>query len=241
MHKFDLLVFLHMHKCAGGTVVKCATDAGFVFPEGHKNGNLSLPNGEPVRYQGISAGGLRELLLRQIGGGVNFMAIEWDFPRFELFPGDLNLGFFTILRSPLSRVLSNYKMDKMYQWVPRDLKFRDYADGSALFRSNNYYVRKLGNIGTSKVVDRQDVKYACSVLDRFDEVIVLESGKLADGLRRLGMPVNEVPRMNDLARVAAITGYRNEASLRVGFDAQYNFHRDNTADNFLYFDYASRP
>lgn len=194
-----LYVFLHMHKCAGSYVVKNAQAAGFVLPEGHHNGNLHGKDGRPIKYAAMSPGDLRGVLLEQVSKGTNFIAMEWDFPRLETFPQDLDIVFLTVLRDPLSRAISNYRMDKINGWCDREIRFLEYIDHSALYRSNNYFVRMLCNAGISREVGVPDLDYACSVLEKFRMVAVLEQNDLPERLERIGIDCKDRSPANTLS------------------------------------------
>ena len=192
-------IFLHMHKCAGTYVVHSAIKSGFTLPQGHQNGNLHDEVGQPVRYGDMSPDELRSFFANQRAKGTDFLAMEWDFPRLHDFPADMGLRFFTALRDPLSRAISNYRMDKIFGWCDPALSFREYMDGSALYRCDNYYTRKLCNAGLFRQIGRDDFAFACSVLNKFDEVIVLGIDDINAKLARVGITCYASSATNALA------------------------------------------
>ena len=181
-------IFLHMHKCAGTYVVHAAQRSGFVLPADHRNGNLPEAEGRQVFYAGMPRERLRAILSRERARGTNFLAMEWDFPCIEDFPCDLGLRFLTVLRDPLARARSNFRMDKVNGWCDHpDVTFTGHFDGLWLYRSHDYYTRKLCAAGRHRALRGEDFTRADAVLARFDAVIVLGRDNVDPCLARLGM------------------------------------------------------
>src|SRR5271167_2538550 len=106
-----MFVFAHLRKCAGTSVVRAAERSGLRLPAGHVNGH-------PVSSPGQALGGLAKMTGAELDGllrpmaeaGVEFVAVEWDFPRFEQFPEDLGLRFFTIFCDPVERLFVKFHL-----------------------------------------------------------------------------------------------------------------------------------
>ena len=57
-----MIVYLHMHKCAGTSVVRAAQASGLRLPALHQNGNLLDPDGKPLKYRHVPRTDLAMLL-----------------------------------------------------------------------------------------------------------------------------------------------------------------------------------
>ena len=197
-----MIIYLHMHKCAGTSVVRAAQNSGLRLPANHRNGNLLDDEDNPVKYRRVAHDEFVALIRRQIDQPVDFMAMEWDFPRWEMFNGLPPLRFFTTLRDPLARAISNFRMDKVAAWIDRDATFADYINGDALYCSDNYYVKILCQLWPRDTATQADLDYALAVLARFEAVIVVEQGNMAKVLPRFGIaPLQR--RANAFVRDAA--------------------------------------
>lgn len=186
-----MIIYLHMHKCAGTSVIRSAEASGLRLPEHSRNGNLLLEDGRPRKYRGMARDDLAVLLRRQIDNGVEFMAMEWDFPRWEMFDGAGALRFFTTLRDPLARAISNFKMDKVAGWIAPETRFADYINGDALYCSDNYYIKMLCQLWPKDSPGPAEFDYAMKVLARFEAVIVVEQGNMRDVLSRFAITLEQ--------------------------------------------------
>ncbi len=228
-----MIIYLHMHKCAGTSVIRAAQASGLRLPAVHQNGNLLNAAGKPVKYRPMPRRDVVALLRRQIDAGVEFMAMEWDFPRWDTFDGIDGLRFFTTLRDPLARAISNFKMDKVAGWIAQDLSFRPYLNGAALYCADNYYVKMLGQLRPRDVVIPADLDYALAVLARFEGVIVVEQGNMHDVLARFGI-APEPQRFNAFDGDAARNRLGNDRQLWVSQAEIRDFIARNAFDYTLY-------
>jgi hypothetical protein len=232
-----MILYLHMHKCAGTSVVCAAQASGMRLPKSHKNGNLIGEDDRPIKYRRLARPDLAALLQRQIDDGVQFMAMEWDFPRWEMFEGLAPLRFFTSLRDPLARAISNFRMDKVAGWIDRDVAFADYVNGDALYCSDNYYVKILCQLWPKDMATPADRDYAMAVLARFEAVIVVEQGNMGDVLARFGMTPPE-RRFNVFAAEAAREGELNARQMAVSQPEIRDFIARNALDYDIYRHYT---
>lgn len=182
-----MIVFLHMHKAAGSSIIRSAAASGLRLPAVHQNGNLLNPDGSPIKYRRVDRDGLHALLDRQIADGVDFMAMEWDFPRWDWLAERDDLTWFTVLRDPLDRAISNFRMDKVAEWIPRERRFDDYVNGDALYCSENYYIKIINQLWPLDTATEAHLARAETILRHFSGVIVLEAGNMARVLGRLGI------------------------------------------------------
>lgn len=228
-----MIIYLHMHKCAGTSVIRAAQASGLRLPAVHQNGNLLNEDGSPLKYRGMARETLAALLNRHIDAGVEFMAMEWDFPRRDVFDGIGPLRFFTTLRDPLSRAISNFKMDKVAGWIDPDQSFADYIDGGALYCSDNYYVKILGQLWPKDNPGAADLEHALAMLTRCDGVIVIEQGNMQRVLARFGI-VPLARRFNTFEAGAARTRLDDNRLLAVSENEARDFIARNTLDYALY-------
>ena len=148
-----MLVFAHLRKCAGTSVVEAAERAGVVLPPDHVNGHL--PGAEGHALAGLSRLSPAQLdgILRPLAqGGVQFLAIEWDFPAFDRFPTDLDLRFFTIFRDPVERALSNYAYD-VAMGYSRARNLREWMEHPGIWtqpQSRNGWSRRIWISATAR-------------------------------------------------------------------------------------------
>lgn len=192
-----MLIFLHMHKCAGSTVVKKAKKSGFTLAWNHSNGNLVDAAGNQIKYEGTSRARLKRIVNRHRRKGVNFFAIEWDFPPIEYFDEVEPVDLFTVLREPFSRAQSNFVFAKVKERVDPALSFRDFMNMSytregPTFRSANYFVRKVVGEESTVPLTELHLKRAIDIMERFAAVVVLGHHDLDAELAKLGI-TSKVP------------------------------------------------
>ena len=228
-----MIVYLHMHKCAGTSVVRSALSSGLRLPAMHQNGNLVDDAQKPLKYRGMEREALIGLLQRQRDDGVEFVAMEWDFPRFDLFGAMPGLRFFTSLREPVARAISNFKMDKAAGWIVPDMRFADYINGDALYRSDNYYTKILGQLWPKDIATPADLDRAVNVLAAFEAVIVVEQGNMAHVLRKFGITL-EPQRANRFDAEQARARLGDDRSLAVDRQEIGDFIARNALDFALY-------
>ena len=228
-----MIIYLHMHKCAGTSVIRSAQASGLRLPEVHQNGNLLDADAKPLKYRGMRRQDLIALLQRHRDDGVQFFAMEWDFPRFHMFDALPDLRFFTSLREPVARAISNFRMDKVAGWIAPEMRFGDYINGDALYRSDNYYTRILGQLWPKDTATPADLDHALAVLAGFEAVIVVEQGNMAQVLPRFGIAA-EPRRFNRFDAEAARARLGDDWHLRVSQREIGDFIARNAFDFALY-------
>ncbi len=189
-------VFLHMHRAGGSAIIRAALEAGLKFPLHHQHGHLGYNDGLPVYFTGKDAAQVHADLAPAITEEAEFFSLEWDFPRFEFFPQSVHWRFFTVLRNPLLRAMSNYRMDKINGWIPRELSFSEFMDGAALYRASNYYTKKLCSLWPLDEISNDHYEYAESVLRRFSAVFIIEDADLHRKVSEFGIPFTSTPINN---------------------------------------------
>jgi hypothetical protein len=228
-----MIVYLHMHKCAGTSVIRAARASGLRLPQAHRNGNLVDAAGTEIKFRRMGADAVVALLRRQIDAGVEFMAMEWDFPALATLDRVGPLRLFTSLRDPLARAISNFKMDKVAGWIDPAITFTDYVDADALYRADNYYVKMLGARWPADAMSEADLDHALAVLARFERVIVVEQGNMAAVLAAFGITPGAV-RANAFNHGAARKRLGGDRRLWVGQDEMRAFIARNALDYRLY-------
>ena len=193
-----MMIFVHMHKCAGSTVVRKARNGGLRLPVEHHNGNLVDARGKHVRYDRLPRADLHRLLEQQQADGVEFFAMEWDFPILEDLEGVVPLEIFTVLRDPYERVLSNYRFAKLTGAVRQEVVFQQfmnwsYTKAGPLARSSNYFTRKLSAAESMDSLDERNLDRAMEVLSKFKTVVILGVQDLDAELAKIGLTAEVKP------------------------------------------------
>ena len=194
-----MFVFAHLHKCAGTSVVREARRAGMVLPVGHQNGHLRDSAGHALGGMSrMSTAELDGLLRSLVQRGVQFLAIEWDFPLLEKFPKDLDLRFFTIFRDPVERILSNYAYDVTMGFSPAR-SLREWMELPEIWARPNYDCRFFSELRVEDVVEPSHVDYVAGTLSTHFKV-AFTGDHLLDFLRNdVGLPFVELPRDNKVS------------------------------------------
>jgi hypothetical protein len=201
----EFVFFVHTHKCAGTSVIHLfGEDESFrACDNWQRNGAMPqyFQDLKPIEsYDDLDAAYGKESIARAVAGfkrsGINFVATEWVVPKEENLPFGDEMFYFTILRDPFARFLSNYHFDAQrgYRRVPSPYQFRD----ASMFRRYNYYTRFFGsrlNKDTAPVTER-DFERALSLLERFNAVIILEQPETFELLRPLGVDLSKLRRKN---------------------------------------------
>ena len=230
-----MLLFVHMHKCAGSTVRKSAQRSGLNLPSPHRNGNLLDASGAAVKYAPLDDDQAREILRTQRDAGVDFMAMEWDFPSIRAIPRR-DVQIFTVLRDPLERAVSNFKYAKLRGSTKETTNFREFFGRSSgarqpLSRSNNYYVRKLSAGAPDKTLVVEDLRSAEAALRRFASVILLGKDDLQVSLMSLG--ITEFANTNITSQIKAVPGLSADA-ITVSDEDMAWFEKHNRFDRRLF-------
>ncbi|MCM0621832.1 sulfotransferase family protein [Nocardioides sp. BSK12Z-4] len=157
---------------------------GEKFAEHSHNGNPHREDGRPVRTWEMSDRGFRTYLRGLKEDGVTFAASEWGLPLAAL--EDENSFSFTILRDPISRIVSNYTFDVQGGYTSwRNVNSWQAFEGGNWAR-DNYYVRTLvGRDWHEDMEETEALDMALRRLGNFDAVLILEDGQLERRVREL--------------------------------------------------------
>jgi hypothetical protein len=226
-----MFLFAHLHKCAGTSVVRAAQDAGLVLPPGHVNGHPPGKDGRPLGgLSWMSVAKLDGVLRPLVQAGVQLTAIEWDFPRFEKFPTDLGLRFFTIVRDPLERMLSNYAYNVTTSRNPaRNLQ--DWMANSGIWTQPNYYCRFFSGLRARDAVASSHVDYAAGVLSAHFKVGFFGDDLLDFLAADVGLPIRSFPKTN---AVSPWRKFLKRSRLRISPGERERLREMNALDYQLY-------
>lgn len=147
------------------------------------------------------------MLEAQFRSGVEFFAIEMDFPQIEYFECDIPIELFTVVRDPWDRAVSNFRYAKLVGNARPDMSFREFMNRSysmpgPLPRSSNYFTRKLCSAESVEKLAPSHLDRALKVIESFRSVILLNHDDLEKELQKLGMgaEVKSKKRAADLRR-----------------------------------------
>jgi hypothetical protein len=226
-----VFVLAHLHKCAGTSVVRAAARAGIRLPRGHVNGNL--PNKEGDALGGVSRmspARIDRLLRPLVQEGVQLLAFEWDFPVVEKFPTDLDLRFFTIVRDPVERALSNYAYAvTMSGSTARHL--RDWMDQPAIWTRPNYYCRYFAGLRGEDAVKPSHVDYVAETLSAHFKVAFFGDDLLDFLVSEVGLPIKSLAKEN---KVSAWQKLLKRSRLRISAGERAELRERNALDYELY-------
>lgn len=230
-----MLVFLHLHKAAGTTVVRAAIESGLKLPKNHANGHPTDSEGNRVMLDAMKQEELESFFGKLRDDSVEFLAIEWGFPRIERLDSVPGLQFATVLRDPVDRAISNYRMDMVYQYSgDRVFGFDTYTKEPGIYCADNYYLRFFCDLDHSIEVEQEHFDYAKNVLaDRIDTV-VLEVDGLAPRFEKYGLVESSFHHFNAANDNTRYQNYQGSASMKVGDPSIIRFIARNAFDYALY-------
>lgn len=188
-----MIFFFHCHKAGGTTVVESAMSAGFTLSEGHANGNLVEKDGSLTEWDTISDDEAVSRIQAQINAGVDFLAFEFTQPKPAVLDHFPEARRITVLRDPLARMVSNFRMDMTLGYVNPEgiyglLSYTARTD--AVYRSDNYYIRYFCRLDPHEPVHQEHLDYAIRFLQCFDMTSVLETTAFLPDLAAEGLLAN---------------------------------------------------
>lgn len=230
-----MIVFAHLHKAAGTSVVNAAVKSGFRFPNNHANGHPLDSEGKRILLNEMPAEQIHALFLEMRDEKVEFMALEWGFPRFESFFGIPDLNFVTVLRDPVDRAISNYKMDLVQGYAGRRVfGFDTYTKQATQYCASNYYVRFFCSLTHCESLTMEHFEYTKHLLSSEFRTLILEANDLEESLCEMGFEPGSVGHDNALEGSVPLANYAGKAPLKVTDDDVINFISANGFDIALF-------
>ena len=232
-------IFFHCHKAAGTTVTHAAAASGMRLPDGHRNGNPVDGDGRIIDWAKLPDDETQALLEEYKRSGIDMISFEFSMPKWSVLEAVEGLEFFTVLREPIARAFSNYRMDILNNYVKRDrvFGFASYMSSESLFRSDNYYTRFFSRVSPKAKLTRDHLAFARRRLEGFSAVAVLERNNLAQKFRPLGFdPDAFTPTNTRAGKKKKIERYReNPDQIDIDtFPVDPDFHAENMFDTALY-------
>lgn len=203
MNKF--IFFIHVHKCAGTAIVDLFSQQDSI----KMSAGWKWRNGIPKYFQELkpitdygefddkyNKAKIDEFMSRMSKNGVNFVATEWAIPKMENLPFGPKNYYFTVLRDPFERYLSNYYFDKQRGYRVVDSIY-DYPDGR-MTREPDYYTRLFSSHleRDPSPTTESDYKRAIALLNKLDAVIIQEDSRTFDLLKQLDVDTSLLRRKN---------------------------------------------
>ena len=230
-----MIIFAHLHKAAGTSVVNAAIKSGFRLPERHANGHPVDDRGRNILLDRMEKTDVDAFFSRLHERDVRFVAIEWGFPRFEYLSDIEDLQLVTILRDPVDRAISNYRMDIVYQYAGGNVfGFDSYTRESVLHCANNYYVRFFCGLSPTDSIDMDHYEYAKKLLAEHFRVVVLGKDELDTSFSQFGFKKSAFSHDNRLHGSGEYLDYRGVRALRVKDEDIIKFIACNSYDIALF-------
>ena len=173
------------------------------LPSNHLNGHPAGPDGHALSGMARMTRSQIETLIRsEREAGVGFMAIEWDFPRMELFPTALGLRFFTIFRDPVERFASGFSHDLVSGYTEART-WRLYLGSAGIWTAPNYYTRFFSALRSTDAVCVADCEYAAEAVASRCRYAFL-GDDLKAFLIDVGLPIRRLPHDNRTSRLGKL-------------------------------------
>jgi hypothetical protein len=168
MTRDRLIVFVHFHKAGGTTIVNAARANEETMPRYHQNANPYTADGKPIRFWEFSDIGLFRYLDNEIEQGTTFLACEWGIPDLRVLANHPKVVIVTLLREPISRILSNFRYDYLNGYTGHKDVHSYVDDHIALHTMSNYYSRML--LGRAWVGDAEPAELVQRAVNRLELV-----------------------------------------------------------------------
>jgi hypothetical protein len=232
------VIFFHCHKAGGTTVVDAAKRSGFKLPQSHANGNPLDAEGKLINWSRLSDEETLQTFSSLYDEGVNFFCFEFSVPKWSLLSAIENLHFITVLREPLARSYSNFKMDILNRYIDpvKISEFSKYTNGDNLVQSNNFYTRFFSGLKCWEPVNENHLENAIRIINQFDAVSILERGNLSQRLAPLGFDPASFGWQNSTMGKKKFEKYdeENEKIKIKSYPVITDFQKNNTLDYALY-------
>jgi hypothetical protein len=232
-----MFVFIHLHKCAGTSVVDAVAATGLRLPDKHANGN-PYDGGIIVDYfSKMTPAQFMQFMKRMKREGVEFFAMEWDMPQLQIVRQaheELGANFFTILRDPLDRAISNMRMDAGFGWGTPFTDLDSYFDSSATYRSANYYTKFLSGNAYKQEATLSDLTNALGVMGTLIKYSFVGENLLQFLNGEVRLPIAALGNANAFKDKKNVADVRGRVRLEPSPEEHVNFRLRNVLDYTLY-------
>ncbi len=178
-----MIIFFHMHRCAGASIVSAFSKAGHSIVSPARDGMpLASAGGTvPLKLWDMKSEQLSMWIKSQREANRNFFAARWNHFDARLYRELEDELKFTCVRDPYERFLSSYKEwhaltgDDVEDWY-KEQELQRY-NFSVCENMPNYYTRMLCGLGTDsqRPLTRMHYELASSALHSMRYVLFLES------------------------------------------------------------------
>ena len=135
-----LVWFVHCHKCAGTSLIKAMVKSGYrVFPKSI-NGNPCDDNGEPIDFSKFSPTELYDFIDLALQDNISLICSEFTHPSFDLLLTREDVMVITVIRNPISRLVSNWAFDYVMGYKSSCFDLKAYVSQRYAWCSPSFFV-----------------------------------------------------------------------------------------------------
>jgi hypothetical protein len=203
--------FHHFHKCMGTSIVRLMAQCGYKFFPGSPAGN----DFQSEFHGGYTPVNINRLVRTSAEQEITALASEHSMP--DVYHPDLFI-YFTILRSPYQRFISNYHYDMQYRGNAPLMTVVEYYNDQARdnYTKANYYLDMLSH-------STGNIDIALENLKNFEIIAIQERSESWYLLSTIGIQIEKMERNNAVKRV-----------LDVPSEFKTIFMRENKSDFIIY-------
>lgn len=237
-------LFFHCHKAGGTTIVAAAKNSGMKLPAAHNNGNPLGDDGKPIDWSALSDTETVRVIEEMRDAGIDFFCFEFSTPKWSVLQSIEGIQCFTVLREPLARSFSDFRMAVLNGNIQREkvFGFASFLSGNSLMRSDNFYTRFFTRTAAKARLSSDHFDEALRRLESFAAVGILELGDLHAQLGLLGFTKESFGWKNANAKKKKFHAFdpQNEGINVSKFPNDPTFFVDNAMDAALYSHFLHR-
>ena len=168
-------------------MVRLARSNGETLYSPNANGNPVDWERKAIRTWDLAPSDLGRFTDDAIARGVTFVASEWGVPSVEYLAGRADVQVITVIRHPITRLLSNYRFDRLRGYTSAE-SLRTYVNHPKKQHTHFNYYTELLNANIEKLLDpaHQETRIAHAIdrLSLLHHVAVLEAPNPLLGLAK---------------------------------------------------------
>lgn len=167
------ILFYHLHKCAGTSIVQWFKKNGYKLHHPNANGN---PLDGKRRLIPFCESNVVDFIKKCKQKKINFIATEWQFPKIDLVKNMLNVTTICVFRDPYDRFISNYRYDYKNKFTRKD-NIVDYVGSSGMYTHYNYYTLILSGKPCNNKIEKateKDLIKALQFMETITHIIIQE-------------------------------------------------------------------